>query len=45
MSLKCPELPAKLALPFGGSALVTLAYVGGLVASVEAFGSEAASRR
>jgi len=30
--------PVKLALLFGGSALVTLAYVGGLVASVEAFG-------
>jgi uncharacterized protein (TIRG00374 family) len=33
--------PAKLALLFGGSALVTLAYVGGLVASVEAFGGGA----
>ena len=29
--------PARLALLFGGSALVTLAYIGGLVASVEAF--------
>ena len=33
--------PARLALLFGGSALVTLAYVGGLVASVEAFGGGA----
>ena len=33
--------PVKLALLFGGSALVTLAYVGGLVASVEAFGGGA----
>jgi glycosyltransferase 2 family protein len=33
--------PAKLTLLFGGSALVTLAYVGGLVASVEAFGGGA----
>jgi undecaprenyl-diphosphatase len=33
--------PAKMALLFGGSALVTLAYVGGLVASVEAFGGGA----
>jgi glycosyltransferase 2 family protein len=30
--------PARLALLFGGSALVTLAYVGGFIASVEAFG-------
>jgi hypothetical protein len=30
--------PAKLTLSSGGSALVTLAYVGGLAASVEAFG-------
>ncbi len=30
--------PVKLALLFGGSALVTLAYIGGLVASVQAFG-------
>jgi undecaprenyl-diphosphatase len=30
--------PAKLTMLFGGSALVTLAYIGGLVASVEAFG-------
>ncbi len=33
--------PAKLALLFGGSALVTLAYVGGLAASVQAFGGGA----
>ena len=33
--------PARLALLFGGSALVTLAYIGGLVASVEAFGGGA----
>ena len=33
--------PAKLALLFGGSALVTLAYIGGLAASVEAFGGGA----
>jgi undecaprenyl-diphosphatase len=33
--------PAKLALLFGGSALITLAYVGGLAASVEAFGGGA----
>ena len=33
--------PVKLALLFGGSALVTLAYIGGLVASVEAFGGGA----
>ena len=33
--------PVKLALLFGGSALVTLAYVGGLVASVETFGGGA----
>jgi undecaprenyl-diphosphatase len=31
----------RLALLFGGSALVTLAYIGGLVASVEAFGATA----
>jgi len=36
--LQVARSPAKLALLFGGSALVTLAYVGGLVASVEAFG-------
>ena len=30
--------PVKLALLFGGSALVTLAYIGGLAASVQAFG-------
>jgi hypothetical protein len=33
--------PVKLALLFGGSALVTLAYIGALVASVEAFGGGA----
>jgi glycosyltransferase 2 family protein len=33
--------PVRLALLFGGSAVVTLAYVGGLVASVEAFGGGA----
>jgi undecaprenyl-diphosphatase len=33
--------PVKLTLLFGGSALVTLAYVGALVASVEAFGGGA----
>ncbi len=33
--------PARLTMVFGGSALVTLAYVGGLVASVEAFGGGA----
>jgi undecaprenyl-diphosphatase len=33
--------PVKLALLFGGSALVTLAYVGGLAAAVEAFGAGA----
>ena len=33
--------PARLALLFGGSALVTLAYIGGLAASVEAFGGGA----
>jgi len=30
--------PARLTMLFGGSTLVTLAYVGGLVASVQAFG-------
>ena len=35
------QSPVKLALLFGGSALITLAYVGGLVASVEAFGGGA----
>jgi glycosyltransferase 2 family protein len=30
--------PARLILPVGGSALITLAYIGGLAASVEAFG-------
>jgi undecaprenyl-diphosphatase len=33
--------PVRLALLFGGSALVTLAYIAGLVASVEAFGVSA----
>ena len=33
--------PVKLALLLGGSALVTLAYVGGLAASVQAFGGGA----
>jgi glycosyltransferase 2 family protein len=33
--------PVRLALLFGGSVLVTLAYVGGLVASAEAFGGGA----
>ena len=33
--------PVRLTLLFGGSALVTLAYVGGLVASVKAFGVSA----
>ncbi|HEV2258481.1 MAG TPA: lysylphosphatidylglycerol synthase transmembrane domain-containing protein [Streptosporangiaceae bacterium] len=32
------SLAGKLILLFGGSALVTLAYIGGLVASVQAFG-------
>src|SRR5689334_13861548 len=35
------QSPVRLALLFGGSALVTLAYVGGLVASVAAFGVSA----
>ncbi len=35
------QSPVNLALLFGGSALVTLAYVGGLVASVQAFGGGA----
>lgn len=35
------QSPAKLALLFGGSALVTLAYIGGLAASVRAFESGA----
>jgi uncharacterized membrane protein YbhN (UPF0104 family) len=30
--------PGKMTMLFGGSALITLAYLGGLVASVEAFG-------
>jgi glycosyltransferase 2 family protein len=33
--------PVRLALLFGGSALVTLAYIGGLAASVTAFGASA----
>jgi undecaprenyl-diphosphatase len=33
--------PVRLALLFGGSALVTLAYIAGLVASVKAFGETA----
>jgi undecaprenyl-diphosphatase len=33
--------PVRLALLFGGSALVTLAYIAGLVASVKAFGATA----
>jgi hypothetical protein len=33
--------PVRLALLFGGSALVTLAYIGGLTASVAAFGTSA----
>jgi uncharacterized membrane protein YbhN (UPF0104 family) len=33
--------PVKLALLAGGSALVTLAYIGGLAASVQAFGGGA----
>jgi undecaprenyl-diphosphatase len=36
--LQVARSPAKLALLFGGSALVTLAYVAGLAASVEAVG-------
>jgi len=31
------QRPAKLSLLLGGSALVTLAYIGGVVASVQAF--------
>ena len=38
---KVARSPVKLTMVFGGSALVTLAYVGGLVASVEAFGGGA----
>ena len=38
---KVARSPVRLTLLFGGSALVTLAYVGGLVASVEAFGGGA----
>ena len=33
--------PVKLAMLFGGSALVTLAYIGGLAAAVQAFGGGA----
>jgi uncharacterized membrane protein YbhN (UPF0104 family) len=33
------QSPGKLALLFGGSALVTLAYIGGLAASMQAFGA------
>ncbi len=33
--------PSKLALLFGGSTMVTLAYIGGLAASLEAFGAGA----
>jgi hypothetical protein len=33
--------PVKLTLLTGGSALITLAYIGGLVASVQAFGGHA----
>jgi undecaprenyl-diphosphatase len=33
--------PVKLALLFGGSAMVTLAYIGGLAAAVQAFGGGA----
>jgi len=36
-----PNCQRKLALLFGGSALVTVAYAGGLVASVDSFGGEA----
>jgi len=36
--LRVARSPVRLALLFGGSALVTLAYIAGLVASVEAFG-------
>jgi uncharacterized protein (TIRG00374 family) len=38
---KVARSPVRLTMVFGGSALVTLAYVGGLVASVEAFGGGA----
>ena len=34
--------PSRLALLFGGSAVITLAYLGAMVASLEAFGSTAA---
>jgi len=39
--LKVARSPVRLTLLFGGSALVTLAYVAGLVASVQAFGGGA----
>jgi uncharacterized membrane protein YbhN (UPF0104 family) len=39
--LRVARSPVRLALLFGGSALVTLAYIAGLVASVEAFGATA----
>jgi uncharacterized protein (TIRG00374 family) len=32
------QSPGKMTMLFGGSALITLAYIGGLAASVEAFG-------
>jgi glycosyltransferase 2 family protein len=38
---KVARSPVRLTMVFGGSALVTLAYVAGLVASVEAFGGGA----
>jgi uncharacterized protein (TIRG00374 family) len=42
---KVARSPVRVTLLFGGSALVTLAYVGGLVASVEAFGGGASIAR
>ena len=39
--LRGARSPVRLALLFGGSALITLAYIAGLVASVAAFGSTA----
>jgi glycosyltransferase 2 family protein len=39
--LRVARSPVRLPLLFGGSALVTLAYVGGLVASVDTFGGGA----
>jgi len=39
--LRVARSPVRLALLFGGSALVTLAYIAGLVASVKAFGATA----